>query len=117
MKASCMMGGAECKQLLLREPDRYDELWTAMAGAGVQDIVRVMYATDTNTVAPSLLMDPEVTAPPPICTTGKVRCYALPTNDLVKGERASDNIHPLASANDRMAKAIVELMEKEGMRR
>jgi hypothetical protein len=33
------------------------------------------------------------------------------------GERAVDDIHPLQSANDRMAKALVELMMKEGIRR
>jgi hypothetical protein len=117
LQASCMMGGDECKQLLLRETKRFDELWTAMAAAGVQDIIRVAYATDTGTVDSKILNDPEVTAPPPICTTGKVRCHNLATNDLIKKEIAADGIHPLQSANERVAQAIVDLMAKEGMRR
>jgi hypothetical protein len=117
LQASCMMGGDDCKQLLLRETKRFDELWTAMAGAGVQDIIRIAYATDTGTVDSKLLNDPEVTAPPPICTSGKVRCHNLNTNDLIKKEIAADGIHPLQSANERVAQAVFDLMEKEGMRR
>jgi hypothetical protein len=30
---------------------------------------------------------------------------------------AGDGIHPLSSANERVAQAIVDLMAKEGMRR
>jgi hypothetical protein len=117
LKASCMMGGADCKELLTKETMRFDQLWTQMAEAGVQDIIRVMYATDGGTVAESLLMDPAVSSPPPICSAGKVRCHFLQTTDLVMGERAVDDIHPLQSANDRVAKALVELMMKEGVRR
>ena len=117
MKASCKEGGSECKQLLLKETMRYDELWTQMAESGVKDIIRVAYATDTGTVDPKLLSDPEVTAPPPICTTGKVRCHNLMTNDLIMKQLAADNIHPLQAANDRVAKALIDLMEKEGIRR
>jgi hypothetical protein len=117
LQASCMMGGADCKALLMKETMRFDQLWTQMADAGVEDIVRVMYATDSGTVADSLLMDPEVGSPPPICSTGKVRCHFLETTDLVMGQRAVDDIHPLQSANERVAKALVDLMTKEGMRR
>jgi uncharacterized glyoxalase superfamily protein PhnB len=117
LKASCMMGGDECKQLLIKVTKRLDELWTQMAESGVQDIIRVAYATDTGTVDPKLLADPDVTAPPAICTTGKVRCHNLPTNDLIMRQLAVDNIHPLESANTRVAQAIVDLMAREGIRR
>ena len=54
---------------------------------------------------------------PSICLSGKVRCHSLDTTALVNGEIAGDGIHPLFSANDRMAEAIVDMMEAEGMRR
>ncbi|HKU36648.1 MAG TPA: hypothetical protein VJR89_00840, partial [Polyangiales bacterium] len=117
LSQSCMSGGDECKQLLLNEGKRFDELWTAMAEAGVKDIVRVAYATDGGRVAQKLLDDPEIQAPPPICLTGKVRCHNLATNDLIKMQIAADDIHPLESANNRVAQAIVDLMAQEGMRR
>ena len=53
----------------------------------------------------------------PVCMTGDIRCHTLFTDDLINGEIAGDGIHPLASANNRMAEAIVDMMEKEGMRR
>jgi len=117
LKASCMMGGADCKTLLTNETMKFDQLWTKMAEAGVKDIVRVMYATDSGTVSDALLNDPAIKTAPAICSTGKVRCHFLETTDLVMGQRAADDIHPLQSANDRVAKALVELMMKEGMRR
>jgi hypothetical protein len=117
LKASCMMGGADCKDLLMKVNARLDQLWTQMAESGVQDIIRVKYATDSGTVADSLLKDPTLATVPPICTTGKVRCHAVETTDLVMGQRAADGIHPLAGANDRMAKAIFDLMAQEGIRR
>jgi hypothetical protein len=36
---------------------------------------------------------------------------------LIKKAIAADGIHPLQSANERVAQAVVDLMEKEGMRR
>jgi hypothetical protein len=117
LQTACMMGGSDCKDLLVKEGMRYDALWTLMAEAGVQDVIRIMYATDSGTVADSLLKDPAVTAVPPICTSGKIRCHSLETTDIIMGQRAADNIHPLQGANDRVAKALIELMAKEGIRR
>ena len=55
---------------------------------------------------------------PKICLSGKVRCHGVNTTDIVaKSDLAADGIHPLASANDRIAKRTYDLMKSEGMRR
>jgi hypothetical protein len=114
LKASCMMGGDDCKQLLMKESDAFNTLWTKMAEAGVKDIIHVGYATDTGTVDPSIL---GALTTPAICTSGKVRCHDLDTTSLIMKQLAGDGIHPIQAANDRVAKAIVDLMQKEGIRR
>jgi hypothetical protein len=117
LSQACMTGGDACKQLLIQEKMRFDQVWSAMADAGVQDIIHVGYSTATGTVDAKLLNDPDVTSAPPICTSGKVRCHDLATTALIMGELAADNIHPLQAANDRIASALVDLMAKEGIRR
>jgi hypothetical protein len=82
----------------------------------VQDILLVQYANDVGTLSDNL-RGGMATTPPTICTTGKVRCHTLDTTALVMHQIAGDNIHPLQAANDRVAKAIVDLMTSEGMRR
>jgi hypothetical protein len=116
MKASCMMGGADCKDLLMRENTRFDSLWSEMADAGVQDIILVGYATDDGTVSADLLMEASMWTPA-ICSSGKVRCERLDSTPLVMGQRAGDGIHPLQAANDRIAAALIDLMMKDGIRR
>jgi hypothetical protein len=114
LKASCMTGGDDCKGLLMRESKAYDALWAKVADSGVLDVIRVKYAEDTGTVDPSILGS---FTPPEICSTGKIRCHDLDTSALIMKQLAADGIHPLQGANDRVAKAIVELMDKEGIRR
>jgi hypothetical protein len=116
MKASCMMGGADCEDLLMRETARFDQLWSEMADAGVQDIILIGYATDDGTVAPALVMETEANTPA-ICSSGKVRCERLDSTPLVMGQRAGDGIHPLQAANDRVAAALIQLMMSDGIRR
>jgi hypothetical protein len=114
LKMSCMTGGDDCKQLLMKESAAFDALWTKMADAGVQDIIHVGYATDTGTVDPSVL---SAAMTPPICLSGRIRCHELDTTALIMKQIAGDGIHPLQAANTRVAKAIVDLMAKEGVRR
>jgi hypothetical protein len=116
LKASCQMGGDECKQLLTKVSQAFDKLWTQMADSGVADIIHVRYTEDTDTVAPSLQGDKGVMTPA-ICMTGRVRCHSFATTALIMKQLASDGIHPLQAANDRMAQAIFDLMTREGMRR
>jgi hypothetical protein len=114
LKASCMMGADDCKQLLVKETQAFDELWSKMADSGVLDIIHVGYAEDTGTVDPSLIKD---VMTPPICSSGRVRCHDFDTTALIMKQLAGDGIHPLQAANDRIAKALVDLMAKEGIRR
>jgi hypothetical protein len=114
LQSDCMMDGPQCKQFRMDLVAALDKLWTQMATDGVQDIISVRYASNGMMMTMSGSMEDLI---PSICTTGKVRCYSLDTTDLVNGEIAADGIHPLVSANDRIAKALVDMMESEGMRR
>jgi hypothetical protein len=114
LQSDCMMDGPQCMQFRMDLVAALDKLWTQMAMDGVQDIIYVRYASN------GMMMTMSGSAAsliPSICTTGKVRCHSLDTTDLVNGEIAGDGIHPLVTANDRIAKALVDMMESEGMRR
>ena len=114
LQSDCQMDGEQCKQFRMDLVAALDKLWTQMASDGVQDVIYVRYAAQAGMMMPSTMSMPMV---PAICTSGKIRCHSLDTTDLVNGEIALDNIHPLVSANDRMAKALVDMMESQGMRR
>jgi hypothetical protein len=113
LQSDCQMDGDQCKQFRMDLVAALDKLWTQMASDGVQDIIYVRYASQ----AGMMMMSSSTPMVPAICTSGKVRCHSLATDDLVNGELALDNIHPLVTANDRMAKALVDMMKTEGMRR
>lgn len=91
-----------------------DELWTEMAADGVKDVIYIQYSADAGT-APRETR-PKETKPVPICLTGKINCHVLPTTELVMGELV-DGIHPTYAANDRIAAALLEMMETRKMRR
>lgn len=117
LQGSCQMGTDECKQKLIEISNALDELWTQMAEDGVQDIVHIRYTDNTGTLHPSLQGSKGLPVPS-ICLSGKVRCHAVETTDIVAAtDLAVDGIHPLQSANDRIAKRTFELMTSEGMRR
>jgi hypothetical protein len=117
LQASCSAGTDECKQKLVVISDALDKLWTQMADDGVLDIVHIRYTDNTGTLHPDLQGDKGLPTPK-ICLSGRVRCHAVPTTDIVaRGDLAIDGIHPLGSANDRIAERTYELMTKEGMRR
>jgi hypothetical protein len=117
LQASCKMGTDECKQKLLKIGMALDTLWTKMAEDGVKDVVYIRYTDNTGTLSPELQGDKGF-PPPTACTSGKIRCHSVLTTDIVAAnDLAADGIHPLASANDRIAKRIYELLEKEGIRR
>jgi hypothetical protein len=115
LQADCEMNGEQCKQFRMQIVAALDKLWTQMADDGVEDIIYVRYAASAGSGSMMPPMDPP--APPAICTSGKVRCHSLDTTALVNGELAGDGIHPLASANDRIAQALVDMMAAKGIRR
>ena len=92
-----------------------NELWTKMSADGVQDVIYVQYSKDAGT-APSGTRPTTPPPPPAICVSGPIHCYSLPTTDLVMGQLV-DGIHPSGTAHDRIAKALLDLMEMNGMRR
>jgi lysophospholipase L1-like esterase len=117
LQEDCKNGGDTCKAKLEEIGKALQTLWAKMAAAGVQDIVHVLYANsagdglkdaDANNMGLQKLCD-AVPAP--------TRCHLVGTDDLVMNSIAIDGIHPTTAANDRMAKAIYQLMEKERMRR
>jgi hypothetical protein len=85
-----------------------------MAMDGVKDIILIQYSADAGTAPKDTR--PKMVEPAPICSSGKINCHYLATTDLVMGQLV-DGIHPTAAANDRIAKALLTLMEQRKMRR
>jgi hypothetical protein len=85
-----------------------------MAMDGVKDIVLIQYSADAGT-APTTTR-PTMIEEAPICKSGMIFCHYLATTDLVMGSLV-DGIHPSSAANDRIAAALIKLMEERKMRR
>ncbi|MET0386829.1 MAG: hypothetical protein ABW321_12760 [Polyangiales bacterium] len=113
IQASCSEGGEECKELLGRITDGLNTLWTEMAEDGVQDVVYINYSRDAGSTDDSVRGSMRTAE---ICSTGRIRCHSLDTTEAVMAELA-DGIHPTRAANDRIAKVLYALLEKEGVRR
>jgi hypothetical protein len=92
-----------------------NELWTKMAADGVKDVLYINYSRDAGT-SPTNTRPTTPPDPPQICTMGTIRCHNLQTTDLVMGQLL-DGIHPTSAANDRIAAAVIELLEMVGARR
>lgn len=103
-----------CEMSVAAIQEALNTLWTEMADDGVKDVIYIQYSEDAGT-APSGTR-PKTTKPVPICLTGRILCHSLPTTELVMGQLV-DGIHPARSANDRIAAAILEMMEERKMRR
>ncbi|MDD9941060.1 MAG: SGNH/GDSL hydrolase family protein [Myxococcales bacterium] len=91
------------------------ELWTRMSNDGVRDVIYIGYSRDAGR-PPAEGAAPTMRPVIEICEKGPIRCHRLATTDLVMGDLA-DGIHPARAANDRIAAAVLEMMEREGMRR
>jgi hypothetical protein len=94
-----MMGGDECEQLLISGAKAFD---TFCGSPSSCDPV----TTNTWAVDASVL---SAVTKPTICSTGKVHCHDLDTTALIMKQLALDCIQPLQAANERIAKAIVDL--------
>lgn len=94
---------------------RLNTLWTKMAEEGVKDVVYIQYSNSAGTAR--MRPDGGMQASVQICTTGKIRCHSIPTSDIVASRDLLDGIHPNAAANTRIAKRVLEIMEKRGVRR
>ncbi len=114
LQASCQMDGDECQQELAQISQAFDNLWTEMAGDGVQDVVYIQYPDNVGTFPPNLRGGD---GPPSICFSALVRCHAVDTTAAVMSQIAADGIHPLQAANQRVAVLVYDLMVQDGMRR
>jgi hypothetical protein len=115
VQQSCMTGGDDCKQLLMQIGAALNTLWSEMADDGVQDVVYIRYSEASSSVDPSLK---DAVGTPMICLSGRIRCHAVSTTDLVSAsDLAADGIHPLYAANMAIAQRVVDLMKSQGMRR
>lgn len=119
MQGECRRRGAACIALLQKIGATLDQMWKRMGAAGVQDVLYVGYSEGAGDAGPD--------APTPlrngiaeICRSQTtIRCHILDTTPLVGplGGLAIDGIHPVAAVNRRIAQAIVQKMQAEGMRR
>jgi hypothetical protein len=114
IQSACNTGGAACVELLNKVSDAMNTLWTKMADDKVEDVVYVQYASDVGSTDPSVR---GMQKTPAICTMGRIRCHAVDSTAAVMKQIAGDGIHPLQSANTRLAKVVYDLMKSEGMRR
>ena len=103
-----------CEMSVKKLIEGFDKLWTEMAADGVKDVMLIQYSADAGTAPQGTR--PKMVEEAPICKTGKIFCHYLPTTDLVMGSLV-DGIHPTSSANDRIAKAVMKMMEERKMRR
>lgn len=115
----CRRGGAKCKNTLKQIGERLRALWTQMGQAGVQDIVYVGYSEHAGKAGPDTSNASKNGVGDVCLSMTAVRCHLIESTPLVPANEISgfDGIHPIRSANDRLAKTIVDLMEREGIRR
>jgi lysophospholipase L1-like esterase len=104
-----------CAQSVMMITMRLNALWTTMSNDGVKDVIYINYSRDAGT-APEGTRPTEPPPPPAICVSGPIRCHSLQTTDLVMGQLL-DGIHPTSAANGRIAMAVLDLMEMQGIRR
>jgi hypothetical protein len=107
---------AECEMSSQKISDGLNTLWTKMAADGVKDVVYIQYAAAAGTT-PQANKPTKPPAPAPICLSGKISCHSMPTTDIIKASDLVDGIHPSRSANDKIAKKLLALMEERKMRR
>ena len=103
-----------CEMSVAAIQEALNTLWTEMADDGVKDVIYIQYSEDAGTAPEGTR--PKMTKPVPICLTGRILCHTLPTTELVMGQLV-DGIHPARAANDRIAMAVLKMMEERKMRR
>lgn len=103
-----------CQELGDKIADALDKLWSRMAEDGVKDVIYVAYS-DAAGATPADRRG--MGKPVPVCSSGKINCHVLETTSLVQRSDLLDGIHPNSAANDRIAKALLQLMEMRKIRR
>lgn len=94
-------------------------LWTRMGKAGVKDVVYIGYAEGAGN-SPAVVTNSKTNGVGEACDAmTEIRCHWFDSTPVIGGKRGLglDGIHPTQPSNDKLAKTILELMEKEGVRR
>jgi hypothetical protein len=118
--ADCPRGGPNCQKRLVQIKDRLIKLWNRMGEAGVKDVVYIGYSEGAGGgKAPREFANAMKNGVGEACLANTaVRCRVVESTPIVGPLGLGlDGIHPTQTTNDRIAKAILELMTKEGMRR
>jgi hypothetical protein len=114
---ACASGGPACTKKLADILAALESLWARLSSSGVKDIVHVTYSSAAGSVKD---FDKNVADLEAACAAvpAPARCHLVKSTALVaKSDLAIDGIHPLKSANDRIATTISALMTAAGMRR
>ena len=91
------------------------ELWNQMGKDGVKDIVYIEYSRGgTN----EMNVNTGTAKIRPLCEgLTSTRCHWVDSDLYIMKQLMADGIHPTGDGCNKIAKAVIELMEKEGMRR
>jgi len=116
LQEDCQMKGEACGAQVIKILDSLSQLWASMAEDGVRDVIYILYATPMGESVDFALPDGDGARARCAKVPAPLRCHILETLDIVMGD-IPDNIHPSAAASDRIGQAVVELMEKSGIRR
>ena len=115
--ADCKVNGPLCAQTLRNIGTALSNLWDQMGAAGVQDVLFVGYsanAGDSGPIAPSVTRNGIAQ----ICAQKtRIRCHIIDPTSFVARSDLVDGYHLNSAANDRLAQAVWQKMQFEGMRR
>jgi hypothetical protein len=117
LSSDCAAGGMACQMQLNAIGMALGQLWGQMSMDGVTDVVHIMYAAS----AGQGVKDPAANQAglQTICDAvpQPMHCHLLNTDTLVGTDLMADGIHPSAAACDRVAQAVIAMMQMYGMRR
>ncbi|MET0341707.1 MAG: hypothetical protein ABW252_11950 [Polyangiales bacterium] len=117
-RADCPRGGPTCQKLIVNIRAELVKLWEKMAAAGVKDVLYVGYSESAGkTSATPQVTNTMTNGTGEACLAMKsLRCTPLDSTPIV-GSSLADGIHPTRGAHDKLADAVLKLMEQKGMRR
>lgn len=113
----CQRQGPACQKKLAEIGAGLKKLWERMAAAGVEDVVYIGYSENAGSAGANA-SNVNKNGVAEICANAPVRCHSFDSTPLVpRNALAIDGIHPVRGANDKIAKAILQLLEEKGIRR
>jgi lysophospholipase L1-like esterase len=112
----CRTGGQRCQERLDEVGRALKTLWDRMSAAGVEDIVHILYANVAGDVQD--IDENNQKLRESCAAVTPARCHIFDSNEIVTMEsQLADGIHPTTATNRRLATAIYEYMEEQGIRR